>query len=436
MYSNSVRRFVKVVVVSAVVAAAAVFVFAPQVNLAYGQAVLTLGAIALLAQLLAYTLPRTATGSVSFVPYLAMAAIAPSIASVLATFVVASLGQATRPFARIKKVFNVAQQCLAISAAIMMYALVGGKSLLTIPDAPYLPLFVLFAAFMLVNNALVNRVVSLSERRRFTAVWAANSSTFSYDLLSWPIVLALAWVYVRFGSAGALAFAIPLLGLRQLYKVNSDLERANRELLELMVAAIEARDPYTSGHSRRVSENSRIIAEIIGLGHSQAKRIEIAGLMHDVGKIHEVFANILQKPGRLTDEEIAIMQTHPIKSQELVARVTQLRDIIPSVRHHHENWDGSGYPDQLSGDAIPLGARVVMVADTIDAMTSDRPYRRALSPEAVRQELIKWRGKQFDPMICDMILSSPRYHELFQHSAHESLPHTQEMPRLKLAAES
>lgn len=298
----------------------------------------------------------------------------------------------------------------------------------------YLPLVALFLTFALVNVSGVTGVVALSEHRKFGDVWSANAlQTLPYDLLSWPVIIGLALVYTRYGTAGALWLAVPLLGLRQLYKVNSDLEKANQELLELMVAAIEARDPYTSGHSRRVSENARIIAQISGLRASVVKRIEIAALLHDVGKIHEVFAPILQKPGRLTEEENAVMQTHPIKSEELVVRVSQLRDIVPPVRHHHENWDGTGYPDGLAGERIPLASRIIMFADTIDAMTSDRPYRKALDADAVRAELTKHRGRQFDPTICDALLSSPRYKELFKNAGHTSLPHTQEVPKLRLS---
>jgi HD-GYP domain-containing protein (c-di-GMP phosphodiesterase class II) len=168
---------------------------------------------------------------------------------------------------------------------------------------------------------------------------------------------------------------IPFLGVRELYKVNWQLQQTNQELLQLMVAAIEARDPYTSGHSRRVSRNSKLIAQAIGLRDKEIERVGVAALLHDVGKIHEVFAPILSKPGRLTAEENAVMQTHPIKSAELVTNVSQLRDVIAPIRHHHENWDGTGYPDGLVGDSIPLASRIIMFADTIDAMTTDRPYR-------------------------------------------------------------
>jgi HD-GYP domain-containing protein (c-di-GMP phosphodiesterase class II) len=212
---------------------------------------------------------------------------------------------------------------------------------------------------------------------------------------------------------GAIGFMILALGYRHINKVNWQLEQTNQELLQLMVAAIEARDPYTSGHSRRVARNARLIAQAIGLRERQVERVAVAALLHDVGKIHEVFAPILSKPGRLTAEENAIMQTHPIKSEELVRTVSQLSDVVAPIRHHHENWDGTGYPDGLIAEKIPIASRIIMFADTIDAMTTDRPYRAALTEPQVRAEFVKLRGRQFDPNICDKLLDSPVYPRLF-----------------------
>jgi HD-GYP domain-containing protein (c-di-GMP phosphodiesterase class II) len=107
------------------------------------------------------------------------------------------------------------------------------------------------------------------------------------------------------------------------------------------------------------------------------------------------------------------MQTHPIKSEELVRTVSQLGDVVAPIRHHHENWDGTGYPDGVAGDKIPIASRIIMFADTIDAMTTDRPYRAALSPAQVHAEFVRLRGRQFDPNICDKLLDSPLYEKLF-----------------------
>jgi HD-GYP domain-containing protein (c-di-GMP phosphodiesterase class II) len=268
--------------------------------------------------------------------------------------------------------------------------------------------------FFVVNSICVSIAIGIAGGRNPGAIWKEITlGALPYDFLSLPVILFFVWIYTQYDVVGAFVLAVPLLCLRQLYKVNWQLEQTNRELLELMVAAIEARDPYTSGHSRRVAEKTRVIARAVGLREKEIERIVAAALLHDVGKIHEVFGPILSKPGRLTPEEQVIMRTHPVKSAELAGTVTQLRDVVPLIRHHHENWDGSGYPDGLKGEGIPLGSRIIMFADTIDAMTTDRPYRAALDATSVRKELLRFRGTQFDPQICDALLRSPEYSKLF-----------------------
>jgi putative nucleotidyltransferase with HDIG domain len=210
---------------------------------------------------------------------------------------------------------------------------------------------------------------------------------------------------------------VPILGLRQVYRVNIELEHTNEELLELMVKSLEARDPYTSGHSRRVQHYSTVIARAVGLGDRQVEQIGRAALLHDVGKIYEKYGPVLAKQDKLTPEEWAIIQDHPIDGANLVATMTRLRDMVPAVRHHHENWDGTGYPDGLAGELIPLAARIIRFADTIDAMTTQRPYRAPLTETQVRAELIRCRADQFDPMICDKLLASPLWPTLFAPSA-------------------
>jgi HD-GYP domain-containing protein (c-di-GMP phosphodiesterase class II) len=158
---------------------------------------------------------------------------------------------------------------------------------------------------------------------------------------------------------------------------------------------------------------SRQIAEAMRLPETQVERVAVSALLHDIGKIYEVFAPILQKPGRLTAEEWEVMKTHPARGAELVVTVSHLKYAVPSVRSHHENWDGTGYPDGLAGERIPLGARIITVADTIDALTTDRPYRRRLTPDDVRAELVRCRGTQFDPAVVDAVLSADLWNRLF-----------------------
>jgi len=434
----TIRLYIALIALACAGALATLVWLSPAVDWVHVRAVITISVIALVTHLMGHTLSKNARsivrGSVSFVPFLASVLLAPDWTAVVGVLTVSFIVQIVRRRDLARAIFNLCQQSLAVSLAVLAYRALGGVSILSAQPFQYPAIVSVLIVYSAVNTLSVAGVVALSEQRSVIEVWTENTlGTAMYALLGLPLIVGLAWVYGRFGPPGAFVGAVLLLGLRELYVVNLQLEKANQELLELMVAAIEARDPYTSGHSRRVSQNAKTIAQIVGLSVREVKRVEVAALLHDVGKIHEVFAPILQKPGRLTEEENAIMQTHPIKSEELVARVSQLHDIVPAVRHHHENWNGTGYPDGLAGEKIPLASRIIMFADTIDAMTSDRPYRKALDAQAVRDELVKHRGRQFDPQICDALLSSPRYKELFKHAGHTSLSHTQEVPKLRIA---
>ena len=200
---------------------------------------------------------------------------------------------------------------------------------------------------------------------------------------------------------------VPIIAVRHVYGLYHQLEDSGQELLQVMVKAIEARDPYTSGHSVRVSEMSRAMAVELGLAAREIEQVETAALLHDVGKIHEEFAPLLRKEGRLTDEETALMQTHSAKSAELVGIISKFHGFIQeSVRHHHERWDGQGYPYGVSKKNIPLGARIILIADTIDAMTTDRPYRKRLPLDVVIAELQKCKGTQFDPELIEVVVAS------------------------------
>src|SRR2546423_1007405 len=406
--------YVALVFVAGLGTVAALYLRDPILDPAFAQAAITFGLISVLANLLSHKTSGDATGSLSFIPVLASAAIAPHW--VTAVFVaIAALGaQVLARKGFVKTVFNVAQEGFAISLAILAYLSLGGVPLHHIGESGSLSLFALFLVFFVTNSVCVSGALAIVNKRNPWVIWRENTlSALPYDFLSLPVILFFVWIYTQYGVVGAFVLAVPLLGLRQIYKVNWQLERTNRELLELMVAAIEARDPYTSGHSRRVAEKARVISRAIGMRDKEIDRIVAAALLHDVGKIHEVFGPILSKPGRLTPEEQVVMRTHPIKSAELVGTVTQLRDVVPLIRHIHENWDGSGYPDGLIGEGIPLGSRIIMFADTIDAMTTDRPYRAALDAASVRRELLRFRGSQFDPQICDALLRSPEYSKLF-----------------------
>src|SRR5438105_3709083 len=412
---SGIKQYVTLVTLAAIASGAVLYLQEPTVPREFAQAALTFGMISALAQVLRYrTGSSGGSGSLSFIPVLASAAIAPHWISVVSVAIASLLAQQLARKSFVRTVFNSAQSALSLGIAIVAYQALGGQPLHHIRESGSLSLFALFLVFFAVNSICVSGALGIVNGRNSWQIWRENTlGSLPYDFLSLPVILFFVWIYTQYDVVGAFVLAVPMLGLRQLYSVNWQLEQTNRELLELMVAAIEARDPYTSGHSRRVAEKARVISRAVGVRDKEIERIVAAALLHDVGKIHEVFGPILSKPGRLTPEEQVIMRTHPVKSAELAGTVTQLRDVVPLIRHHHENWDGTGYQDGLKGDTIPLGSRIIMFADTIDAMTTDRPYRAALDAPAVRKELLRFRGTQFDPAICDALLRSADYSKLF-----------------------
>jgi putative nucleotidyltransferase with HDIG domain len=179
------------------------------------------------------------------------------------------------------------------------------------------------------------------------------------------------------------------------------LHQANVEFIESLASALDARDPYTAGHSRRVSQYACATAQAMGLTPAEIQEIRIGALLHDIGKIG-IADSILQKPGRLTPEEDAVIRQHPSIGRHILEGVHGFQPYLNVVELHHENWDGSGYPKGLQREATPLAARVVKVADAWDAMTSDRPYRQGMSRNQALSVLRNATGTQMDPMVIEV----------------------------------
>jgi putative nucleotidyltransferase with HDIG domain len=385
-------------------------------------AIAVLSGLALVAELLSFLMPKGVLGSISSMPGLAIILISPSWQAVLAIGGIKVVVESVRRADFEKAVFNIGQYVLTFGLAALVYLKMGGESLLhvradgvsTITVVAGVPAFVAFALALGANTLLVSAVVAMSTGAKLESVLRSNTFLkIGVDILASPLIFVFAWAYVRYGPIASAALWVPIIGLRQVYKTNLELEQTNVELLDLMVKSIEARDPYTSGHSRRVQDYSILICRALGLSEKDVQMIGRAALLHDVGKIHEKYGPILRKAERLSPEEWNTMRAHPIDGADLIATMTRLRELVAPVRHHHENWDGTGYPDGMAGELIPLAARIIRFADTIDAMTTKRPYRAVMSSEQVRAEIVRCRGSQFDPQMVDRLLSSPIWKTMF-----------------------
>lgn len=419
---TATRNFVAVV--AAVAVATTSLSWSTRLAFPGWSALVCVGLVGVLLETSANRLRVAAFGSTSFIIHMAAGLLFGAFWAALVVGGSVAFGEALVRRTPIKAVFNVAQRVLVIVVAVGMYQLLGGQ----IPPA-YLPsvdigaeavrrdlmLFsVLAATYFAVNSAAVAAVISISTGRHFREVWALNTrGSLGYDIAASAIAILVAYLFHRselllgFGPLGLIGIVVPVIVVRHIYGLYHRLQDSGRELLELMVKAIEARDPYTSGHSVRVAALSKAIAQDLRLPFDMVERIYTAALLHDVGKIHEQFAPLLRKAERLSPQEEALLQTHPIKSAELVEVISAFRGIVlDSVRGHHERWDGRGYPDQLHGESIPLGARIIAIADTADAMTTDRPYRAAATGEMALEEIRRCSGSQFDPRVVTAAVSS------------------------------
>ncbi len=195
------------------------------------------------------------------------------------------------------------------------------------------------------------------------------------------------------------------LKLQQAYRT---LKKAHLDSVKVLTEAIDAKDPYTRGHSDRVKRMSLAIARHLGFSEERIEALEYGALLHDIGKIG-IKDEILQKQGPLNEEEFHYIREHPLIGVKIVEGVEFFKDKIPMIRHHHEFYDGTGYPDGLRGEAIPLEARIISLPDAFDAMTSARPHRGVMPLHDVLAELERWKGKQFDPTVLEIFLREKIY---------------------------
>ncbi len=177
------------------------------------------------------------------------------------------------------------------------------------------------------------------------------------------------------------------------------------ERIEMIAAMVDAGDPFTRGHSERVSDYSEMLARELGLGKAEVEKVRVAALLHDIGKVG-IDDRLLKKPGALTQEEFEIMKRHTVIGYEIIRQHHLFREMLPGVRWHHEALDGKGYPDGITGNQIPLMARIISVADTFDRMTSDSPYQTRVEVPKALQNLIKLAGSKHDPRVVDGLHSA------------------------------
>ena len=331
--------------------------------------------------------------------------------------------------------FNLAQLALAITASYWTYIVLFSRVFHS--KAP-LPLLVAAIVFFLFNSIPVATVVALAESISIIEKWDKSYSwTFPYYLIGAAIAgliqfvnrlagwewsfLVLPAVYVIYRS-----YCMHLGRWEDEKRHLEDLASLNMRTIETLALAIEAKDHTTGDHLQRVRVYAMELGKDLGLSPSELQALQAASVLHDIGKL-AVPESIISKPGKLTPEEFEKMKIHPIVGAEIVEQVRFPYPVAPIVHSHHEKWDGSGYPDGISGEAIPIGARILSAVDCLDALASDRQYRRALPLDEAMAHVVRESGKAFDPRVIAALHA--RYREL-EHLARSQKP--EERPKLSL----
>ena len=254
-------------------------------------------------------------------------------------------------------------------------------------------------AFSLVNLILGISAASLRSQMALSRVWSLSISNVLTGLVALvPLGWLMGEISVKVGLWAAAMFMVPLYLARFAFSKYAETRELFFGTVQALSQAIDAKDGFTRGHADRVSRIGGALAREVGLPERQIEQIELAGLLHDIGKIG-VEDRILMKPQRLEIDEQELMRRHPIYGASILEPSAALRPLVPIVLHHHENFDGSGYPEGLRGEEIPIGSRIIIVADAYEAMTSDRIYRKAIGHDRAMEQLNQYKGIQFDPRI-------------------------------------
>lgn len=393
------RIYVTVTIVASAVAFFWALVVSPPLSLLL---VGVLGLLSFLAEWLAFSIPYGGSVSLAFaVHYAAVLLGGPLLGAVVSLFGAVSPQDISskKPVGRMA--FNASQFVLSSVIAGSVYVFLGGEPLATAPQlgvAEWIWPALLAAPVQAASNMLlVGTAMALASDVPISSVWKQTFRSYLVNMFALTLLgLVLARLLVDAGVYSVALLVVPFMVARQTFRVYQQQSDAYMSTVKSLVAAMEAKDPYTHGHSERVADLARSIAERLGLGVRLVDTVTWAALLHDIGKI-ALPLSVLRKPGPLDARELAAVRSHPSMAADILAEIEFLEPITPIVASHHEWFDGTGYPNGVGGSKLPLGSRILAVADSYDAMTSSRPYRSALAPQEAIDELRAGARTQFDP---------------------------------------
>lgn len=307
-----------------------------------------------------------------------------------------------------KTIFNVSQYIIIAGIGGIVYDIIDKA--IDVGFVFFNPVASFFSMFtyIFLNTLLMSQLMSIIMNEKMLYIWKKNFYGMIVNIFLVTILgIVVSFSYNSYNVGGILLFFIPLMFARYTFKLYLDMRKNYFESINMLIRTIEANDPYTSGHSVRVSAYAENIARKLNLPQSKIDLVKSAGLLHDIGKIG-IDKRILNKTGKLEREEFEVIKSHPQIGATIISDLSFLSNMSEIIRHHHERNDGSGYPDGLSHDKIPLETSILTIADSFDAMTTNRPYRNALDFEYALHEIKDNAGSQFNPDIVDVAIIALR----------------------------
>lgn len=306
--------------------------------------------------------------------------------------------------------FNYCNFILMIVFGNYFYTISGGSILQNVEyyDLFYniSPIALFVVVYIVTNAALISGLIATLTKKRFLYAFVQNLRLVvlsNFALAPFGVILAIQ--YIKHSYLGVILFVFAILFARYVFSLYDDSKNKYIQTVNALTRAIEARDKYTEGHSQRVSEMSESIAKEMKLNEWKIEQLKMAALLHDVGKIG-IDDAILKKPGNLTEEEYDAIKNHPVIGYNILKDVKDLEPVLDLVKYHHERYDGKGYPEGKTADELGIDVFIIQLADSVDAMATDRPYRKALSENEIISEIIRCSGTQFHPKVVEAYLKT------------------------------
>lgn len=329
-------------------------------------------------------------------------------------------------FTLYKRLFNSCAYSISLFMANLAYNISNVNVKFMFFEYNIISIFVSIIVFAITNIGIFDILLTMIEKKKFIDIVKKNIWVIINIIAISPLGILIALIYKSYGLFAILLFFGPLLLARYSFKLYVDMKQMYSETISALTNAIDAKDKYTFGHANRVADYAVEIARNMKFGEGSIDKIKTAAILHDIGKIG-IHDYILNKPGKLEVSEYAEIQKHPMIGYNILNQVNNLTEVAIIIKYHHERYEGGGYPEGIGGDNIPIESYILAVADSFDAMTSDRPYRKAMMPQEAIDIVISESGRQFHPLVVEafkkFVVKKGDFSSLEKQSIQEELAH-------------